>query len=125
MEVAAVERRALIRGRDVLIDMRCIAVRDQDLEIVAADDAFESDCPCRIGVHGLRQIAILRRDLPDDAQAFAKHHCESDRHVERMFEERALRGATHLAPGIGHECRDERQLGAPRELSRENRLRES
>src|SRR5437016_2117740 len=50
MEVAPVERRALVCRRDVLIDVGRVAIRDQDLEIVAADDAFESDCPCRIGV---------------------------------------------------------------------------
>src|SRR5216683_391987 len=65
VEVGTLERRALVSGCDVLIDVCCVAITDQELEVMPADHAFHPDRPSEIGVHVFGQIAVFRSDLTD------------------------------------------------------------
>src|ERR1700686_2675043 len=52
VQIAPAEGRSQVRARHVLIDVRSVVVRHQDLEVVPADRTFESDRPPVVGVYG-------------------------------------------------------------------------
>ena len=68
VQIASGQGSAEVGRGDVLIRVRGVAVRQQNLEVVPADRALESDRPRGIDLCSVRQITILRNQLDDDAQ---------------------------------------------------------
>src|SRR5579872_1788171 len=99
--VAAPQWRAHVCRGDVLIGEGCIAVRQQDLEEVSADGAFQAESPAERAAERLRQIAVLRKHLADQAEIPVDHQSELDGNVESVREDLRRGAAGDLPSRVG------------------------
>src|SRR5438034_5594869 len=60
VQVVLGQRRALVGRGDVLVGVGGVVVRQEDLEVVAADGALEAEGPAEVGFHTAGEVVVLR-----------------------------------------------------------------